>query len=190
MSKSLDEMTNKELWQLFPIILVPYNPKWPVLYEKEKTILVELYGDFIERMNHIGSTSVSGLTAKPTIDILLEIKQNTNLEWFYQVAINAGYLVSIHQENPAPHFLLKKGYTPRGYVGQSFHIHVRYLNDYDELYFRDYLRESEEARNSYTSLKLSLKDKYVHDRNKYTDAKGDMIKRYTFAARKKYGTRY
>lgn len=190
MHKKLDEMTNEELWQLFPIILSEYNPLWPQIYQSEAITLNSLFGNVIERINHIGSTSVEGLVAKPTIDILLEISHDTDLKWFEQVAKHHGYLVSVHLDNPAPHFLLKKGYTEKGFVGQAFHVHVRYFGDYNELYFRDYLREHEEARIAYETLKKELMKKYEHDRDKYTSEKGNLILFYTDLARKNYPNRY
>lgn len=190
MSKKLDQMTNEELWQLFPIILSEYNPLWPQIYESEANLLKKIYSNNIVRINHIGSTSVEGLVAKPTIDILLEMNRNTDLKWFEQTAIENGYLVSVHLDNPAPHFLLKKGYTEDGFVGQAFHVHVRYFGDYNELYFRDYLREHEDARMAYVSLKKELQIKYEHDRDKYTSEKGNLILFYTDLARKLYPNRY
>ncbi len=78
--KDLNEMSNEELWQLFPIILSPHNPEWPGRYKTEKELLIKTIGaENIVRINHIGSTAVPGLTAKPTIDILLEIQQKTHL---------------------------------------------------------------------------------------------------------------
>lgn len=77
--KDLNEMSNEELWLLFPIILSPHNPEWPRRYETEKELLIKTIGaENIVRINHIGSTAVPGLTAKPTIDILLEIQQKTD----------------------------------------------------------------------------------------------------------------
>lgn len=78
--KPLHEMTNEELWKLFPIILSEHNPKWKENYLTEK-IAIELAAGIqnIVRMNHYGSTSVSNLIAKPTIDILLEMKDDTNI---------------------------------------------------------------------------------------------------------------
>lgn len=63
-------MTNQELWALFPISLTEHNGQWKQWYIEEKDSLVQIIGQqFIERINHIGSTSVDGLVAKPTIGI-------------------------------------------------------------------------------------------------------------------------
>ena len=79
MDKCPTEMRDEELWQLFPIILVPYDTSWPEAYRSESFRLREAVGSDIVRISHIGSTAVPGLTAKPTIDILLEIEPDTYL---------------------------------------------------------------------------------------------------------------
>lgn len=71
--KELSEMTLEELWQLFPIILKEHNVHYKDWYEIQKQELLN-YIDIknIKRINHIGSSAVEGLIAKPTVDILLE----------------------------------------------------------------------------------------------------------------------
>ncbi len=112
MNKTLEHMSRQELGRLFPIIVEPYNPQWPALFEQEKGFLETAIGaDTIVRLNHIGSTAVPGLDAKPTIDMLLEIKADTDLHRFIQSVCAAGYLVSAQPEKPAPHLMFLKGYT-------------------------------------------------------------------------------
>lgn len=190
MPKKLSEMTNEELWQLFPIILSEYNDEWPKLYEIEKNLLLEIFGPAIARIHHIGSTSVPGLKAKPTIDILLELKKNIDLDLFEKLAISNGYLFSIHKDNPEPSIMLKKGYTEQGFIGQAFHIHVRYMGDWDELYFRDYLREHLESQKEYVFLKESLFTRFEHDRDAYTFGKTEFVRHVSLLGRKQYGSRY
>ena len=73
-------MTLEDLWQLFPIILKDYSPEYKNWYEIEKKELIHNFNDAIVRINHIGSTSVEGLIAKPTVDILMEIKNDSNID--------------------------------------------------------------------------------------------------------------
>lgn len=74
MKKPLSEMTADELGRLFPISLSDHNPEWKGLFEAEKRLIEELTGvENIVRTTHVGSTSVSGIKAKPIIDILLEV---------------------------------------------------------------------------------------------------------------------
>jgi len=86
--------------------------------------------------------------------------------------------------------MFMKGYTPQGFKGQAFHIHIRYRGDWDELYFRDYLLTHPEIAVEYGELKSELQKKYEHDRDAYTDAKTDFIKRITKLARAEISSKY
>ena len=126
MSKSLDEMTKEELSELFPIILSEYKPEWKEKYLEEKNVLEKSVGiQNIVRMNHYGSTAVPGLISKPTIDILLEIKDGADTRSLISNLGSCGYRYLEQPENPAPHMMFIKGYTPQGFEGQVFHIHVK-----------------------------------------------------------------
>lgn len=176
---------------MFPIILCEHNPVWKENYLKEKTVLEQAIGiRNIVRMNHYGSTAIPNLIAKPTIDILLEIKGDTDIGKFIKNMQSVGYLFSEQPNNPAPHMVFMKGYTPQGFKGQIFHVHVRYMGDWDELYFRDYLLAHPEIADEYGKLKLELRNKYEHDRDGYTCAKTDFIKRITTMARAETCVRY
>lgn len=83
-----------------------------------------------------------------------------------------------------------KGYTESGFAERVFHLHLRYAGDNDELYFRDYLREHPGIAKEYEQLKLSLRKRFEHDRDGYTDAKSEFIKRYTAEAKRLYEKRY
>lgn len=74
MNRSLSEMTLEELWQLFPIQLSEHDPQWHAWYEDESSSLVRILGGDVARIDHIGSTCVSGLVAKLIVDILLQVK--------------------------------------------------------------------------------------------------------------------
>jgi len=182
--KSLSQMTNEELWQLFPIILSGYKEEWKSLYLSEKEKLEQMIGkEFIVRINHIGSTAIPGLIAKPTIDILLEITNNTDTAQLIKALEDSGYIYSPQPTKPAPHMMFMKGYTTRGFEGQVYHLHIRYPGDWDELYFRDYLISHPDTANEYAQLKLELKEKFRHDRDGYTEAKTDFIQSITALAR-------
>ena len=180
MVKSLDDMTDEERWQLFPIILSEYKPIWKTNYLKEMAVVKEAIGSYnISRISHIGSTAVPGLIAKPTVDILVEIKDNTDTDRLISNMQLGGYRYLEQPENPPPHMMFIKGYTPEGFKGQVFHVHVRYSGDWDELYFRDYLLAHPETSEEYGKLKMELKNKYEHDRDGYTHAKTEFIERIT-----------
>lgn len=178
-------MTDKERWQMFPIILSEHKPEWKKKYLKEKAVIEQSIGiQNIVRMSHIGSTAVPGLIAKPTIDILVEIKDKTDTNKLIVDTQSAGFRYIAHPENPPPHMMFVKGYTEQGFKGQAFHVHIRYAGDWDELYFRDYLMTHPNIASDYGKLKLELKEKYEHDRDGYTEAKTVFVKRITALARR------
>ena len=187
--KSLKEMTAEERWELFPIILKEYNPEYPHIYKDiEKGILDMIY-EYVIRINHIGSTSVPNLLAKPTIDVLIEIKKDTNLDDLKQKLEELGYLNSNHDKNPF-HMMFLKGYTEQGFIGQVQHIHVHYHEDWDELYFCEYLRLHPEVCQEYTQLKLDLEKMYKNHRDNYTNGKTEFVKKHTELARKELNDKY
>ncbi len=184
MTKSLDKMSNEELWRLFPIIICSHNPIWKENYVSEKTVIEKAVGiDNISRINHIGSTTVPDLVAKPTIDILVEIKDAADTEKLITNMKEAGYIYSPQPDNPAPHMMFMKGYTNEGFKGQAYHVHVRYSGDWDELYFKDYLLFHRDTAEEYGKLKLELKQKFEYNRDGYTNAKIDFIRKITKLAR-------
>ncbi|MFT3952498.1 MAG: GrpB family protein [Oscillospiraceae bacterium] len=187
MREDWSNVTDERLAALFPIILEAHNPDWKNRYEAEKVFLLDVFGAAVVRISHIGSTAVAGLTAKPTVDILLEIKPDTDLTAITALPTEKGYVVNTSQIDIV---MIIKGYTPRGFEGQAFHIHVRHSADWGELYFRDFLIAHPDAARAYEELKINLKAQYEHDRDGYTDAKGAFIRAHTEQARDEFPHRY
>ncbi len=184
MGKSLDEMTHEELSELFPVILTDYDPAWKKKFLNEtKRLEQAIDTSNIVRINHIGSTAIPGIISKPTIDILLEIKDNVDTAGLISNMGNAGYRYLEQPKKPPPHIMFIKGYTEEGFKGQAFHVHIRYGGDWDEIHFRNYLLANPEAAAKYSELKIKLKQKYEFDRDAYTDAKTDFIQRIVTLAR-------
>jgi len=185
MAKDLNQLTTDELGQLFPIIIVDYNPDWPELASIESGSIINAVGkNFISRIEHIGSTAIPGLCAKPTIDFLLEIVDNTDCDLLIKKLKKNDYQFILKPENPPPHMMFAKGYSDSGITGQTFHIHVRYSGDWDEIVFRDYLLKNQTVTADYASLKKKLAIEFKNDREKYTDSKTDFIKDTILIARK------
>ena len=177
MAQEIDKLSIGQLGALFPIIIKKYNPQWPEIYQAEKEKIVDIINkNWLLSINHIGSTAIPGIMAKPTIDILIEVSELFDKEAFIERFRTIGYHYIPQPENPAPHIMLTKGYTPKGFKGQAFHVHVRYKGGWDEIYFRDYLRKHLETAKAYEKLKLELANKHKHNREDYTDAKTDFIK--------------
>lgn len=186
MSTPLSQLSNEELWQLFPIILSDHQPDWKDFYLSEKKVLQQLIGSDLVQINHIGSTAVPELIAKPTIDMLMQIKEETNLPQLISTIESLGYIYSEQPGNPPPHMVFMKGYTPKGFKGQAFHLHVRYPGDWNELYFCHYLQVHPEVAKAYGELKIRLKKQYEHNRDGYTEAKSDFIRKATEQARQEF----
>ena len=188
MTKALEDMTLEELWQLFPIFLREHQAEWKGWYEEERLRLLSFLPEHqIVRLSHIGSTSVKTGWVKPIVDILLEIPKAADMAVMRDLLLQNGYLLMSESEG---RMSFNKGYTPSGFAERVFHLHLRYEGDHDELYFRDYLQEYPAVAKDYEKLKLSLWKQYEHNRDAYTDAKTNFIKKYTENAKKLYGRRY
>lgn len=81
--------------------------------------------------------------------------------------------------------MFMKGYTPQGFRGQAYHLHVRYAGDWDEPIFCHYLQSHPVLAHEYGELKLKLKQVYEHDRDAYTKGKTEFIRQVIRLAREK-----
>ena len=188
MGKKLSEMTLEELWELFPIFLVPHDDKWRVYYDEMERLLKGLLSERPPvRISHVGSTVIPDIWAKNVVDVLVEISQSDNVKKVAGILRQNGFVIM----SEAPDRIsLNMGYTEMGYADKAYHIHLRYVGDNDELYFRDYLTEHPDVAKEYEALKLRLWKLYEHDRDGYTDAKADFVCKWTAEGRKEYGDRY
>ncbi|MBR4341799.1 MAG: GrpB family protein [Lachnospiraceae bacterium] len=188
MGKDLSKMTLEELWELFPIFLVPHDDQWKDSFNEIEEMLTGLLSDqTVDRISHIGSTAIQGIWAKNIIDVMVEIPQSADMKDIAQILEENGFTVMSAEAN---RISLNKGYTENGFADKVYHIHLRYTGDNDELYFRDYLNEHLDVAKEYEALKLRLWKQYEHNRDAYTDAKTDFISKWTAEARKEYGDRY
>ena len=170
-------MTLQELWELFPIVLTEHNDCWDRYYTEQATELAKILpNDAI--VNHIGSTAVKGIWAKPIVDILVEV--GGSLTDVAVVLQKSGWIKMSESENRVS---FNKGYTENGFAEKVYHLHLRHFGDNDEIYFRDYLNSHAEIAKEYESLKLDLWKKFEHDRDAYTDAKSEFVAKYTALAK-------
>jgi GrpB-like predicted nucleotidyltransferase (UPF0157 family) len=112
-----------DLGKLYPVVLQPHNPEWTLSFEREKTNLVErLLPLHPLRIEHIGSTAIRGIMAKPTVDILLGISEDPQEVKLCSVKmIESGY---IKMEEQTRHLMFVKGYAPNGLEENSYHVHI------------------------------------------------------------------
>lgn len=182
-------MTEDEIGELFPIKVVSYDCEWPKLFDKEKEKIFDKIGKkIVLRTEHFGSTAIKGLKSKPTIDILIEIPKLTSelKKEIVDKMEQMNYHFIWRTDNEIPYMMFAKGYTKKGFSGQTYHIHMADKNHslWDRLYFRDYLKEHPEIAKEYEHLKLDLAEKHEHNRENYTRAKTEFITRITEIAKK------
>lgn len=170
-SKPLQEMSLEELWEHFPIFLLPHQSCWAAWYEEEAAFLAGVLPAGTV-LHHIGSTAVNGIKAKPVIDILAEVPPGERLADIQPLVEAGGYIC---MNAAARRISFNKGYTPEGYAERVFHLHVVPAGQTDEVLFRDYLRAHPETAKAYEDLKLQLADRYSHDRDAYTEAKSSFV---------------
>ena len=186
MGKKLSEMSLEELWQLFPIFLTDHQDHWKKWYFEEERLLKNALSS-TEKISHIGSTAIPAIWAKPIIDILVEVPKESKLVDYKNLIVSNGYICMSQNENGMS---FNKGYTENGFAERVFHLHLRFAGDNSELYFRDYLIEHMDVAKEYEVLKLNLWKKHEYNRDAYTNAKTEFIKKYTEKAKAIYGNRY
>jgi len=158
------------------IVLVPYDPRWPALFEVEaEAIRSALSVLFPVTVDPIGSTAVPGMAAKPILDILLGLPDFEQGRRIIPHLENLGY--GFWRDNPEKdHLFFVKGRPPQG-IRRTHHVHVFRdpARSREHLLFRDYLRAHPEEARRYEALKRDLAGRYPDDREAYTNAKSGFI---------------
>ncbi|MBD5298434.1 MAG: GrpB family protein [Bacteroides sp.] len=172
--KELKDMTLEELWELFPIVLSPHNSKWASWADDEIRLLSTLLEEYAPVINHIGSTAIPDIKAKPIVDILVEIAPDVRWQSIREILEQNGYICMSESEI---RMSFNKGYTPQGYADKVFHIHIHRTGDNEEILFRNYLISHPEIAKEYERLKMSLLPEYTNNRDGYTEAKTEFVKR-------------
>lgn len=167
------------------VVLVDYDPTWPLLYEEEKARILDVVGGTVLSVEHIGSTAIPGLVAKPIIDLMAGVEGPKEAGICIIPLRGLGYL----DVTPLPggpdidewYYCLGKGVHSVGY-----HLHlVRYGGRHweDHIIFRDYLRSHPDVAEDYGRLKRRLATLYGSDRRSYTDGKTRFIEEVISKAR-------
>ena len=156
--------------------VVPYDKKWPELYETEKTLLTGIFGDLIVDIRHIGSTSIAGMWAKPIIDIMIVVDNIETVDAFNNKMVTNGYNAKGENGIPGRRYFQKLNPDKSG--NHTHHVHVYQKGNphiSDELMFRDYLRIDREAFRTYLEAKKAASVKYRTSPFEYQDAKAPCI---------------
>ena len=167
--------------------IVNYDPQWPMLYKKEKTLIQKAIGHTIVGIEHIGSTAVPGLGAKPIIDILMAVNHLSDAEQCIEPLQSIGYEYVPEYEASIPERrYFHKGHPPKE---QHYHLHmVELTSDFwkKHLLFRDHLRTHPKIAQKYHELKKRLALKYGSNREGHTEAKTSFIKTIVAKAKHKH----
>ena len=163
------------------IEVVDFDPAWPALFERESARLAPFFPpDTIRRIEHIGSTAVPGLAAKPIIDILVGVDDfGLVVDAVAPAMERAGYDYFFRPElgDDGPRY---PWFIGRDASGQRVsHIHVALVDDapqWDRVVFRDYLKGHRDAALEYAQLKRELAARFSGDREAYTLAKTAFIR--------------
>ncbi len=157
-----------------PIVILDHNPLWPELYQALHNRIDAALGSLAARIEHIGSTAVPGLAAKPIIDIIVVLHTHHDLVSAIEALSGLGYR---HEGD-----LGIKGReafaTPSGYSRHDHHLYVctpDWRGYEDQIAFRDYLRAHSGTARAYGRLKRALAASHRDDRRAYSEAKSDFV---------------
>ena len=156
-----------------PVVIEPHDPAWPRLFDTERDWLVETIGTWlVGQIEHVGSTAVPGLAAKPIIDVMAPVRDLESSRAALVALSTVGYNHAPYREN-IMHWLCKPSFSFR-----THHLHLVPFGSelwFDRLLFRDHLRATPAVAREYEALKRGLAERHRHDREAYTDAKSPFV---------------
>lgn len=155
-----------------PIIVVPYDPTWHDLFVTTAHPMREVLGIVALRIDHIGSTAIPGIAAKPVIDILISVASLEPFSTICQPLESLGYIWQADNPDKTKRYFREPAGTRRT------HVHVVKAGSWGQqfvLLFRDYLRSNEKERLRYEAVKYTLAAKFRDDRPRYVDGKSPVI---------------
>lgn len=161
--------------------IAEYDPAWPAAYERERALIAAALGDLVVALEHVGSTAVPGLGAKPIIDITVGIHRLADGEHCIRSLEALGYEYRGDGEIPGRCYFRK---LSRGERTHHLNI-VEHEGDFwaRHILFRDYLRQHPREAKRYYELKVRLAERFGDDRIGYTDAKTEFVESILARAR-------
>lgn len=158
------------------IVLTPYDPDWPSLFNRESELIRQTLSPQSAVIEHIGSTSIPGLAAKPVIDILLGLPSFDLAPTAVERMVAAGftYLPDYEKGMPFRRLFIREEEGKR--ISNVHTVEVDTPFWIRHLAFRDHLRNNPEVRNAYQQLKLDLASREWDSVNDYAQAKTDFIR--------------
>lgn len=169
-----------------PITIVEWTPEWEDEFRSEQSRIRDAIGQHISAIEHIGSTAVPDLGAKPVIDILVGVERLAEAENCIEPLEHLGYEYCPEFEDEMPN---RRYFRKTASGRHTHHLHVvAQGGDFWErhLLFRDYLREHDDVVRQYDELKRELAEKHPQDIAAYTEAKTEFIESVVADARAYY----
>lgn len=163
------------------LILSPYQERWPQAFDAAKQELMTVFATPDFQIEHIGSTAVAGLSAKPVIDILLGAASLSAIEANIGVLENRTYtyVAKYEVEIPQRRYFVKAAQADRSTTPFRLHVHGVVIGSQlwrEYVFFRDQLRADSNLRQAYQALKLRLANEFAYDKSAYTEAKAPFIR--------------
>lgn len=155
--------------------LVDHNPKWLTAFKNEKKQLQNIFGADLLGIEHIGSTSIPGIKAKPIMDLMIAVSNIGDYENYVEGLSKLGYQFMRDNRDTQEHILFVKGSEEK----RTHYLKLCELNsDFwnEHLIFRNYLINHPDKAKEYERLKIDLNKKYSDDRDSYTKKKANYIK--------------
>jgi GrpB-like predicted nucleotidyltransferase (UPF0157 family) len=157
------------------VTVVPHSVEWSSLFSELRDELLGAFAPTSVVVEHIGSTSVPGLAAKPVIDVLLGASSLAEIESRIEPLSKLGYSYISKYESELP---MRRYFVKSPFASLRVHVHAVQLTSRfwrEHLAFRDLLRANPALRSEYETLKLRLAAEHAHDKSAYTAAKGIFI---------------
>jgi GrpB-like predicted nucleotidyltransferase (UPF0157 family) len=159
--------------------LVPYSAEWKRLFEEEKALLQTAIGQYVLDIQHVGSTAIPGMAAKPILDIGIAVTSLEGATVCVQPLERLDYEYKGEVGNPRRHYFVKG--NPR-----THHLHMHEVGSRDwekQVLFRDMLIQHPRLAEEYVALKAGLAQRYSTDREAYLEGKASYIERVLEMAR-------
>lgn len=175
MSKSLDGRARPVRPEEMPVFLVPYDESWPRKFEDERNAISLSLGHAMRGVEHIGSTAIPGMAAKPVIDVLVLVDDISDAPGLFDPLERLEYHYFPYEEIRTPE---RRWFYKPNRLHRTHHLHLTELGSRhhrNQIAFRDHLRAHREDARRYEALKRELALRFPRDREAYTDGKSAFV---------------
>jgi len=160
-----------------PVYLVPYDDAWPNHFELERTLILRQLGSKVRGVEHIGSTAVPGLAAKPVIDIMALVDDVSVAPSLFDALELIDYHYFPYDERRVPE---RRWFCKPNGLHRTHHLHLTQIGSphhRNQILFRDHLRRHRDDATHYENLKSELARRFPHDREAYTAGKSEFVQK-------------